>query len=190
MNEFWKDVVGFEGLYQVSNLGRLKSFKSNKSGRVLRNVNKTGGYININLIRKGKFRSVKLHILVAETFLGKKPFKGAEVNHRDLNKQNNCASNLEWVTRSENVAHAIKHHPNMLKGMINYNQNIRPVPILQFDMGLNLIGEYKNSTEAATSTGVCRRNILQVASKDEYMPGLTRKQAGGFIWKFKMGDLA
>ena len=183
MIESWKDIPGFEGIYQVSNCGRLASFKVNPQGRVLSNVNATGGYFSVVLRYGGKVRYTRMHRLVAEAFIPN-PENKPEVNHKDLNKQNTYASNLEWSTYSENVKHAIKAKPEMITGMNHYNQVIRPKRIRQLNLNGDFIAEYRNGTDAAKASGVCSRNILQVAGKDEYKPGLTRKQAGGFIWEY------
>ena len=106
-HEIWRDIVGYEGLYQVSNLGRVKSFKRDRL-RILRaHIDRHGEYFMIALYKDNKSKLCRLHILVAETFvpnIDKKPF----VNHMDGNKLNNRASNLEWVTQSENQIHAYK----------------------------------------------------------------------------------
>ena len=72
-----------------------------------------------------------------------------------------------------------------LSGMNHYNQYERPREILMFDKDGNYLASFPNSKIAEEITGVCHRNILQVASKDEYKPGKIRSTAGGFIWKFK-----
>ena len=185
MKERWKNIKGWEGIYQISNCGRMKSFKVKKSGYILSNVNKTGGYLSVVLQSKYRPRQfTRIHHLVAEAFI-LNPDNLPEVNHKDTNKQNNRQDNLEWVTRAINARHAIKHNPNIIAGMNHYNRFIRPRSIIQYSLGGRQLAIFQNSIEAFHATGICHRNILQVASKDEYRPGLTRKQAGGFVWKFK-----
>lgn len=180
--EIWKDVLGFEGAYQVSNFGGLKSFKIVLTGRILSNTEKDGKYFSVVLEYKKKVRYVRMHQLVAEAFIPNLNNKKC-LNHIDGNKQNNRVDNLEWCTYKENHDHAMREGLANIKGMNNYNQHIRPFPILQFDLDGNFIAKYDNSTDAGKATGVCQRNILQVACKTEYKKGMTRKQAGGFIWK-------
>jgi hypothetical protein len=183
MKELWQDIKGFNGIYQISNLGRLKSFKKIKTGRILSNKNSNGDYLSVVLKTKKNTRYCRLHVLVAESFISN-PDNKPQVNHKDGNKQNNYVDNLEWVTASENIQHAIKLNPNMVAGMYHYNRFIRPKTLEQFTLNGKFIAQHENSIEAQKSTGVCSRNILQVASQDEYKPGLTRKQAGGFIWRY------
>ena len=182
--EKWKWVSGWEGIYQISDHGRLKSFKKVISGRILSNKNKTGWYLNVVLAAPGKARlSIKMHKLVALAFIPN-PDSLPEINHKDSNKQNNTADNLEWVTRNANMAHAIKNNPRIISGMNNYNKEVRPRPVLQITTDGRILAKFCNTFEAHRNTGVCSRNIHQVASKTEYKPGKTRKQAGGFVWRF------
>jgi len=187
MNEKWRDIKGFEGIYQVSSFGKIKSFKQHKGGYVLSIKNKKRGYLNVVLHKGKKFKSIKVHRLVAETFIPN-PENKLEVNHKDGNKQNNHVNNLEWVTPKENIADAMKRTPQMVAGMNHYNRYVRPKIIQQFTLSNQFIAEYPNAKEAENTTGVCSRNILQVASRDEYQPGKTRKQAGGFVWRYKQND--
>ena len=105
MQEIWKDIPGYEGLYQVSNLGRVKSFprigtKSNKE-YILKIQKYKTGYLYVNLCKNNKRRKWKIHILVALTFIPNNENK-KYINHKDENKQNNCVENLEWCTQDYN----------------------------------------------------------------------------------------
>lgn len=126
MDEIWKPVVGFEGLYEVSNLGRVRSldclsFSGNKTsqvvgrlirGRVMAQRLCRQGYWKINLSAKpdenGKRKKhrVSVHRLVAMAFIPDDPNFGLDVNHRDFNPKNNALSNLEWATRKMNLQHS------------------------------------------------------------------------------------
>lgn len=113
MEEQWKDIAGYEGLYQVSNLGRVRSLDREDSGgrkrkgRVLRAGN-VCGYPFVNLSKNGQQHVVRVHRLVAEAFLGPCP-EGLSVNHKDCDKANNRADNLEYITHSENIRHAAEN---------------------------------------------------------------------------------
>ena len=109
MSEIWKDVVGYEGLYQVSNLGRVKSLErlDKNNHPVKEKILKQAcdgvgkGYLYVNLGRMGRG---KIHRLVAEAFIPN-PYNKPEVNHIDGNTKNNRVDNLEWVTHQENCIH-------------------------------------------------------------------------------------
>lgn len=102
MKEIWKEVNGYEGLYQVSTFGRVKSLKRNI---ILSQIKGTGGYRMVNLYENKKRSKKLVHRLVAQEFI-ENPTDKEQVNHIDGNKSNNYLSNLEWATRSENVKHA------------------------------------------------------------------------------------
>lgn len=107
--EVWKSVVGFEGKYEVSDLGRVRRIgngRGSKSGRVLCPAKQNSGYLFVSLYSNNVSRQFLVHRLVAEVFIGPIPSK-FEVNHLDGNKMNNCSSNLEIVTRAENRQHGI-----------------------------------------------------------------------------------
>lgn len=102
--EIWKDVLGFEGAYQVSNIGNVRN---KKSGRKLNPSKASTGYMMVDL-RIGeinKRKNATVHRLVMESFLGYKPL---DVNHIDGNKGNNMITNLEYCTREYNLKHALK----------------------------------------------------------------------------------
>lgn len=107
MKEIWKDIPGYEGLYQVSNMGRVKSLNFNRSGlpRILKTKNRQG-YPRVILWKSGKRHEVCVHRLVAQAFIPNpenKPF----VNHKDGNRRNNHVDNLEWCTAQENAIHSV-----------------------------------------------------------------------------------
>jgi len=181
--EQWKDILGYEGHYQISDLGRVKSFKLKNKGRILSVKNKNGWYLSFRPCINGKAKTHRIHVLVCKHFI-QNPENKKYVNHKNSNKQYNLKGNLEWCTQSENSKHAISNNPNILKGINDYNKN-RSQIILQFDLKGIFIEEHFNGVSASHKTKVCERNIYQVASKTEYKKGLTRKQAGGFIWKYK-----
>jgi hypothetical protein len=112
MTEEWKDITGFEGFYQISNFGRVKSL-GGKCGSAMRkpSIRSTSltkdGYEKVRLLWGGKDKTVRIHRLVAEAFIPN-PEGKETVNHIDGNKRNNHVSNLEWADRSEQLYHAYK----------------------------------------------------------------------------------
>lgn len=113
-SEIWKDIKGYEGLYQVSNLGKVRSLDrkiKNKhgfrtiKGQLINPFMWGAGYLYVNLHKEQMRISKSVHRLVAEAFLPNEEGK-PEVNHKDGDKKNNKADNLEWATSSENEKHA------------------------------------------------------------------------------------
>ena len=102
-DKLYKDILGFEGLYKISNYGDIFSIKKNKV--VKSNINKKG-YVSVCLTKDKKEHYKLIHRLVAEAFLGKN--EGLQVNHINGNKSDNFVGNLEWCTSSENISHAYK----------------------------------------------------------------------------------
>lgn len=105
MKEQWKPIIGYEGWYEVSNIGRIRRIKSENNtyiGRILSPRKKR--YVDINLSKNGMVKTCRIHKFVAEAFIG--PRNGFQINHKDGNKHNNIVSNLEYVTPKENSAHA------------------------------------------------------------------------------------
>lgn len=115
--EIWKPVVGYEGLYEVSDCGRLKrvaAARGTKIGHVLNPSKDNKGYFRTRLTDEhGRSKSFRVHRLVAEAF-HQNQNKCREVNHKDTNKQNNSASNLEWCTGIQNIQHAAEN--GLMKG--------------------------------------------------------------------------
>lgn len=110
--------------------------------------------------------------------------RGYAVHHIDGNKQNNAVTNLEIITVKEHARKTMEQNPHYIDGMNNYNKYERPKRIRQYTLDGHFLAEYVNGKVASRFTGVCRRNILQVATKKEYKPGKTRSQAGGYVWRF------
>lgn len=127
INEIWKDIPGYEGAYQASTLGRIRSLPRNTTkGTTLKPyINKHNGYCYVSLSRQGKIKSVRVHCKVAETFL-EKTAERSQVNHKDGDKTNNAVSNLEYCTQSENMLHA---YQNELEGRYG-------VPTICLDTGV------------------------------------------------------
>lgn len=109
MIEIWKDVLDYEGIYLISNYGRVKRIKSKRGfNRLMKEAFDEKGYPIAWLCKDGKDKRMRIHFLVCSAFNGPKPFAKAEVNHKDGIKTNNSPENLEWTTHKENINHAFK----------------------------------------------------------------------------------
>lgn len=117
--EIWKDIKDYEGYYQVSNLGNVRAMDRyiehptqgvmHKKMKLKAQWPNPDGYMQVKLSKNGENTNISVHILVAKAFLGEKRYEdGFEVNHKDLNRANNCVSNLEWTTHQENVDYSVK----------------------------------------------------------------------------------
>lgn len=116
-NEIWRDVVGYEGYYRVSNLGRVRGvgrYVSQRQGgtqlrrgKIIHGVINRGGYRHLVLCKDGKQKTLEVQRLVAKAFI-ENPNNLPCINHKDSNKTNNRPENLEWCTQRENVRHAVK----------------------------------------------------------------------------------
>lgn len=136
-NEIWKDVVGYEGLYRISNLGRVRSIvRGGRINRILSQTTHRQGYKEIKLSKNGTCKSFLVHRLVAEAFIPN-PFYKETVNHKDGNKSNNNVQNLEWATIGENIRHAYKTGLNvvtekaLLRMTEGYKINRSMVPLIR-----------------------------------------------------------
>ena len=177
MKEIYKDIKGYEGLYQISNYGNVMSLNYLNTGKakLLTPINHHTGYQFVHL-RHNKIKMI--HTLVAEAFLPKIEGKRI-VNHIDGNKKNNRLDNLEYVTYKENTQHAIKlgiHNPhkiNVPKG----KYNVHSKPILQYTKDGKFIRRWECMSDAARSIGCNPCMLVNNAS------GRT-KSAHGYVWKY------
>ena len=171
MKEIWKDIIGYEGLYQVSNLGRIKSLPRNgtvKEQKILKQTLDTNGYLTIGLHKNNKAKKINIHRIVAETFVANINNYNI-INHKDGNKQNNRVDNLEWCTQKHNIKEAIR-----LGLQIPYNKK----PVFQYDKNGNFIKKYNSVCEAERKTKIFQSNISKCCLKQ-------RHSAGGFVWRYK-----
>lgn len=166
MKEIWKDIVGFEGLYQVSNLGRVKRIGKGRGARciILKSKDNTA-YSRVSLYQNNKPTDKCVHRLVAEAFIPN-PENKTQVNHIDGNKRNNRIGNLEWVTPRENTRHS--------------------VDVLQ-----NNPGEWSRKAVRCVETGEVFNSQISAAKAYNTSQGAignsarkNRPKAGGYHWEF------
>tara|TARA_R110002153_G_scaffold151656_1_gene303054 strand:- start:310 stop:798 length:489 start_codon:yes stop_codon:yes gene_type:complete len=158
--DIFKDIEGYEGLYQISNTGKVKSMKS---GKILKNIAARDGYDRICLCGNGK-RMVLIHRLIAEHFISN-PMSKQCVNHINGIKTDNSIDNLEWVTHSENLIHAYAN-----------NLNKKPRPVARYDKDGVLVSVYKSARDAERD-GFSNQNIAKCCKGK-------RHTHGGFKWSY------
>lgn len=161
--EIWDYVPRFNKMVKVSTLGRIKSFYRYTSGKIIRCIDiDCFGYARVRI--KGK--RYKIHRLVAETFIPN-PGNKREVNHKDGNKLNNRADNLEWATRSENQKHAYKiglQKPSkkQKQAVSKWNKENRIKKVYQYDDNGNLIHIYSSQQEASIALNIKTSTVSRI----------------------------
>ena len=170
MQEIWKDIQGYEGYYQVSNLGRVKSlnYKRTKKEKILKpNITKVN-YQQVHLCKNKQIKILYIHRLVAEMFIPN-PNNFPIINHKDENPMNNIYSNLEWCDKKYNLNYGTAQERKAQK----HNK-----PILQFDLDSNFIKEYESITQASKELNI----------KIDYISSCClgrRRKTKGYVFKFK-----
>lgn len=181
--EEWKDIPGFEGRYQVSNEGRVKSVDHYGvggthiilyKGKILTPVIGTDKYYHVFLsYGKGKKKACLIHRLVAEVFIPNHEGK-REVNHKDENKLNNHVSNLEWVTSKENANYGTRNRRSVEKRI----ENGYILPVLMLDSENKIINEFESAAEAARYVNGANGNI-HISCRNN------GRKAYGYKWQYK-----
>ena len=160
MKEIWKDIKGYEGLYQVSNLGRVKRVATN---RILKQAKHHGGYMLVRLSKNGKPHTCTVHRLAAQAFIPN-PENKPQVNHIDEDKTNNMIPNLEWVTAKENVNHGTRNERTSKK-------------VKAIDIANGEWNEYYSTHECARQLDLNQGSIVSCLKGK-------LKQTGGYIFEY------
>lgn len=176
MEEIWKDIKGYEGLYQVSSLGNVKSLNYRRTGKekkISKGVN-SEGYEYIRLFKQNKQLYTSVHRIVAETFIPN-PENKEQVNHIDGNKKNNKVENLEWCTQTENIRHAMR------TGLLNIigSNNGSSRKVQQLDSNGKILKQFDTIIEAGRYLGVkCQPTGIISVCKGR------KKTAYGYKWAY------
>ena len=192
--EIWKDIKGYEDLYQVSNYGRIRGLNRVvlrekmgnfiKNGFILKQTQSAKGYKNIILSKNGISKRYKVHRLVAEAFLDWHDFKYTvddlgkvfdknklEINHKNEDKTNNVVSNLEWCTHSYNM----KYGSWKPRREENFDHSYCYKKVNQYDLEGNFIKTWDSIALVKKELGI---NHISDCCNDK------RNKAGGFIWRY------
>lgn len=174
--EEWKDIKGYEGIYQVSNFGNIKSLYGKE--HLIKPFPRPNGYLGIMLYKNGKTHPRSIHRIVAETFISN-PEDKEQVNHINGIKTDNTTNNLEWCTRKENMAHSWKNGLRQFseKRKIEMRKKMS-IEVLQYDKNGKFIKEWESAKVAGKVLGISQQCISNCRA------GKT-KSAGGYIWKYK-----
>lgn len=167
--EIWKDIEGYEGKYQVSNLGRVKSLSNNKTKKekILKPRKDKDGYLLVTLCKNGKNKTYKVHRLVVENFMGKPLDKDYySVNHIDEGKSNNKLENLQYCTVKYNANYGTRNE-RMSKS--------KNKPVIGINKINGYICEFNSISEAGIVTTINISNIAECCKGK-------RKSAGGYRW--------
>ena len=191
MEEIWKDIKSYEGLYQISNTGKIKSlerYKDNHSKKQLvkekirRQIISKTGYYTCMLTKNGNLKLFKVHRIVAEAFIPN-PNNYPIINHIDGNKLNNNVSNLEWCSYSHNEKEDYKLGliKNNTYGLKKYTDNLKK-KIKQYDLKGNFLKEWNSVSEIKKELNYETTNICSCCKGK-------RKTAYGYIWKYAECDI-
>ena len=178
MKEIWKDIEGYEGLYQVSNLGNIKSFPRRgtqaRNEKVLKPTEAPNKYLCVFLYKNGEDKKMLVHRLVAQAFLDNERAL-PQVNHINGIKSDNRVVNLEWCTAKENERHAFD---TGLHKVMSGEEHFASKKIIQYSKDKTFIKEWVCARQIEKELGISHSNISNCCQHK-------RKTAGGYIWEYK-----
>lgn len=171
MMEIWKDIERYEGLYQISNWGRVKSLKYGKE-RILKPLKNDKGYLSVRLCKNSQRKMYKIHRLVAEAFIPN-PYNLPMVNHKNEIKTDNRVENLEWCTNDYNI-----HYGTAIQRKTEKQINgKRSKPVYQYTIDGEFIAEYPSTAEVKRQLGYSRSHISECCLGK-------LKTSYGYKWKY------
>lgn len=187
IEEVWKDIPNYEGLYQISNLGRVKSLSRKWSPKetILKAEGKSEEYLHVSLWKNRVSYHLYIHKCVAQLFLPN-PNNYIYVNHRDEDKRNNIADNLEWCDAKYNSNYGTRNNRISISQM---NSVSKSHPVIQTDLNGNFIAEYPSIMEAHRQTGISVNGIKVICDGGYFDKRFNKffpsRKVKGFIFKYK-----
>ena len=171
--EHWKAIAGYEGLYEVSDLGRVKSLKYGKE-KILKQGKNNWGYLQVCLCKDCHTKRLLVHRIVAEAFIPNS--QGLDtVNHKDEVKTNNTVSNLEWMSIRDNLNYGT-HNKRIAESHINHPSLSKQVQMFDKSTG-ELLATFPSTMEANRITGIAYQSISKCCLGK-------LKSSGGYVWKY------
>jgi len=180
VDEVWKDIPGYEGFYQASNFGRIRSVehydKLNRlrKATIRKQQKDNGGYLFVIFSKNGEKKQINTHRIIAMTFI-LNPNNLPQVNHKDENKTNNCVENLEWCNSKYNANYG-NRNKKMIENLSGKN-NKKSKKIEQYDLQGNFIKDWIGIRDVARKTNIKHQNISACCVGKQ-------KTAGGYIWRY------
>lgn len=178
--EEWRDIKDYEGFYQISNLGRVKSFKNKKHPKLLTICMDSSQYLYVGLSLHGKTKNHRIHRLVAQAFIPN-PENKPQVNHKDEDKTNNKVENLEWMTAKENANYGTRIQriiPKMKKSLTGRTLTREHVQKMGKKVVCLETGEIFDSTmDVERNKGIAHNSISKCCKGKANI-------AGGFHWSY------
>lgn len=175
--EVWKPIKGYEGRYEISNFGNVKSisYLCGKNVKELKPFKDKDGYLTVNLFSNGLRKTLKVHRLVAFHYIeNNRPQIALEINHKDECKTNNHYSNLEWVTTKENNNYGTRKE----RARISNTNGKLSKKIIQYDLNGFIVKEWNSIMEIQRECGY-NHSMISFCCNGK------RKRGYGYIWKFK-----
>ena len=164
LHEVWKPIKGYEGLYEISSLGRVRSLgRQGTKGNILKSDLRKDGYLQVHLVKKGKMKNFLVHRLVAEVFISN-PNNLPEVNHINEIKSNCQVENLEWCTHKYNMNYGNRPYRNALQ-------------VQQLDENDNIIAIFDSIREAGRKNNINQSHITKCCKGN-------LRTTGGYKWRY------
>lgn len=197
MQEVWKDIVGYEGIYQISNTGKVKRLAGScytaHTDRIVTATNNGTGYFKVVLSKNNNGKQFLVHRLVAQAFIPN-PNNYEFVNHKDENKKNNNVENLEWCTKSYNSIYYLNFDPKRKqeygKRFAGKSPMLKRVPrkyfykVIQKTKDGNTIEVYENLSQASIKTGIEISDITRACRANFESERKRSHTSNGYIWEF------